>query len=51
MPLAILVVAGGLGWWSTHATERRQREVHDLVAAICDDVVGVFTTVVDVNSL
>ncbi len=38
MPLAILVVAGGLGWWSTHAAERRQREVHDLVAAICDDV-------------
>ena len=37
MPLAILVVAGGLGWWSTHAAERRQREVHDLVDAICDD--------------
>ena len=40
MPLAILVVAGGLGWWSTHAAERRQREVHDLVAAICDDAVN-----------
>ncbi len=38
MPLAILVVAGGLGWWSTHVAARQQREVHDLVAAICDDV-------------
>ena len=37
MPLAILAVAGALGWWSTHAATRRQREVHDLVAAICDD--------------
>ncbi len=38
MPLAILTVAGGLGWWSTHVAARQQREVHDLVAAICDDV-------------
>ncbi len=37
MPLAILVVAGGLGWWSTHVAARQHREVHDLVAAICDD--------------
>ena len=37
MPLAILAIAGALGWWSTHAAARRQREVHDLVAAICDD--------------
>ena len=37
MPLAILVVAGGLGWWSTHTARCRQSEVDDFVSAICDD--------------
>ena len=40
MPLAILVVAGGLGWWNTHDAARRQHEVRNLVAMILDDALN-----------
>ncbi len=38
MPLAILVVAGGLGLWSSRVHTRQQQEIQAVVASICNDV-------------
>jgi len=36
-PLAILVIAAGLSWWSSRAATRERGEVHAFVTAVCTD--------------
>ena len=37
MPVAILAVAAGVGWWSARIADQEQAEVHAFVTTICDD--------------
>jgi hypothetical protein len=40
MPLAILVVAGGLALWGSHRRTEQAEEVRRLVLGLCDDLVA-----------